>query len=126
MARWGYVVGGVVLPFFGIAFTADYLPLGVFVILLGLILVLYGVWARRPSGQPQGTAPTRVVYQAPPKIVYRAAPPPMYPPAGPPLTVNVEPPTPAPPPPQILRRCSFCGRMFPENLGKCPSCGASF
>lgn len=126
MARWSYVVGGVVLLFFGIAFTADYLPLGVFVILLGLILVIYGVLARKPVGQPRGSPPTTVIYQTPPTIVYQAAPSPSYPPASAPVTVNVEPAASTPPPPQIVRRCSFCGRVFPESLGKCPSCGASF
>lgn len=58
-----------------------------------------------------------------------AKPPPPPPPTQ--VVVNVASPQasyppPPPPPPQVMFRCRYCNRVYPETDGKCPQCGGGF
>jgi len=115
----GRIVGGIVLFFFGLILTATILLafIGLPLLLIGLILIILGAVTSPP-------APV-IVQQAPPQVVFMPPPPP--PTMGqPPVTVNVQSSPPIQAPPQIMRRCQFCGTVYPESQLKCPKCGAAF
>ncbi len=115
----GRLVGGIILFILGLIFTGTIILaiIGVPMVIIGLILIVVGAV----------TSPPRpvIVQQMPPQVYYVQAPP-TPPPGQAPVTVNVQAAQAAPAPPQIMRRCQYCGNVFPESQLKCPKCGASF
>lgn len=115
----GRLVGGIVLFVFGLLLSATILLafIGIPLVIIGLILIVIGAVTNPP--------PPVVIQQAPPQVVFMPAPPPSSQ-GHAPVTVNVQPAQPVQAPPQIMRRCQYCGSVYPESQLKCPKCGASF
>lgn len=140
MSRGRYIAWGLLILFIGLILSLGILGLGLLVVIVGLIMIAYGILAGRsrrqtpvnpasPGGQagPTPSAPT-IIYQFPSAPAY---PPPslgsgQYGATSTPVTVNVQQPAAPETPPQIMRRCTYCSRIYPESLMKCPGCGASF
>jgi hypothetical protein len=117
--RAGILVLGILLLLLGLVFIASIIgaAFGAVLFLIGLVLIVIGAVTNEPHQAV-------VVYQPPPAAFQSPGYYPMAPAPPTPVMVNVQPA--APPPPQILRRCSYCGTVFPESQSKCPSCGAAF
>ena len=60
----------------------------------------------------------------PPQPMELPPPPPGF--GASPVVVNVVSPQASAPAPQVMFRCHYCKRVYPETEGKCPQCGASF
>jgi hypothetical protein len=114
----GRLVGGIVLIFLGIIFTATIIGA-----IIGIPLLIIGIYLLARSGQSNVARPA-VIYPTP-QPSYYPPPPPGYG-GAPPVTVNVQQAAPAPGPLQVMRRCRYCQTVYPETLAKCPSCGATF
>jgi len=125
MARAGLLIGGIFLLLFGIVLfgTIFLAPLGVLLAFIGFIMLIVGAVTSPPRPQVVLVQQPAPIYYPPPTPQFAYNP---NQPVPPPVMVNVQPAVTAPPPPQIMRRCSYCNAVYSESLGKCPQCGAGF
>lgn len=132
------IVLGVLFTLFGLLLVATWE--GVTILLIGLGLLVWGVYCYRESGkearedgamqvldpmnsQPQmaqADQPVSAQYMTP-VLVPRPPPPSPYQ-TQPSVVVNL----PAPTPPMVLMKCSHCGTVGNLLAGKCQGCGAAY
>ena len=126
MIRWGATllvigIGSFIVPFFGQEFPLVNLfgggpAAGVFLAVVGGILLAIGSAMERRSSAPTGTQPsqtTATAHQAPtPPTAYQSPPPP-----------SSHPPVVSPPATSAHQWCIRCGQALPAGAAFCGSCG---